>query len=55
MIEYPAAIEGGAVETPSPTSMDLDGAHWSPWPCVPGVTTASGRGPGPPHGALGWR
>ena len=35
--------------------MDLDGAHWSPWPCVPGVTTASGRGPGPAHGVLGWR
>ncbi|MEW1938122.1 hypothetical protein AB0331_12245 [Dietzia maris] len=55
MIAYPAAIDGGAVWMPRPTSMERDGAHWSPCPCVPGVTTASGRGPGPVQGALGCR
>ena len=30
----------------------FDGAHWSPWPCVPTASEASGRGPVPAHGRV---
>lgn len=30
-----------------------DGAHWSPWPWVPGAMLTNGRGPGPAHGRTG--